>query len=194
MRLAKKNIDEELLKKIKQDNKNALDSLFDKYFQGLCDFSNKFLNNAFLAEEAVSDVFLNIWLKRGELEIKTSLKAYLFTAVKNQSLNYLKKENNIYDDIEVVDRNGTVSVLRTDDFFRYEELKEEINIILEKLPEKMRLVFKLSRIEGFTYKEIAEILSISVYTVQNHMVKATKYLSAEYPHLLFWLIGILNYF
>jgi len=84
-----KNIEDfELFNKIKQNNSKALDELFSRYYRGLCHFSFKIITDNELAEEAVSDVFLNIWLKRNEIEIKTSLKAYLFTAVRNQSLNY----------------------------------------------------------------------------------------------------------
>jgi len=171
--------DEYLLAQIKDSNAKALDRLFSKYYHTLCDFSFNFVKNIQLAEEAVADVFLNIWLKRGKLEVTSSLKAYLFTAVRNQSLNYLKKEKYPFDNIELADQAVLTSPLRADDFLRFEELKAELDAVLQKLPEKMRMVFKLSRIDGLTYKEIADIMAISVNTVQTHMSRAATHLSQE---------------
>ncbi len=91
MYIEKYNADEDLLSQIKHNDSGALKVLFEKYFAALCYFSNKFVRNTDLAEEAVSDIFLNIWLKKGKIEITTSLRAYLYTAVRNQSLNYLKQ-------------------------------------------------------------------------------------------------------
>jgi len=184
MNKTKKNIDLELITRIKKNDSVALDILFNRYFFLLCDFSFRFVKSVDLAEEAVADVFLNIWLKRGRIEIKTSVKSYLYTAVRNQSINYLKKEKNFYEELELVDKEGIYSTLSADNFIQYEELKKELDKILDKMPNKMRLVFKMSRIDGLSYKEIAEILSISINTVQNHMVKAFKFLSEQYPLLL----------
>jgi RNA polymerase sigma-70 factor, ECF subfamily len=181
--LGKYSTDEVLLSRIKHDDSGALKILFEKYFSPLCFFSNQFVKNTDNAEEAVSDVFLNIWLKRGKIEIKSSLKAYLYTAVRNQSLNYLKRNKIHYEDIEAEDGENLSSDLNADLLINYEELKHEIDILLRQLPKKREIVFRMNRIDGMSYKEIAEILSISVNTVQNQMVKAAKFISDQYPHI-----------
>lgn len=193
MYIEKYNADEDLLSQIKHNDSGALKVLFEKYFAALCYFSNKFVRNTDLAEEAVSDIFLNIWLKRGKIEITTSLRAYLYTAVRNQSQNYLKKNKIHFEEIEMAEMEGKISESDADRLVNFEDLKNEIDIILKQLPKKREIVFRMNRIEGMSYKEIAEILSISVSTVQNQMVKAVKFISGQYPHLkkLFFLLSFL---
>ncbi|MHB1686199.1 MAG: RNA polymerase sigma-70 factor [Ignavibacteriaceae bacterium] len=183
MHIGKNIIDDELLFHIKQNDSKAFDILFKRYYHRLCSFSFQFVKNTELAEEVVSDVFLNIWLKKGEIEIRSSLKAYLYIAVRNQSLNYLKRKCPYFEDLAVVDKENKISKLTADHFLHYEDLKDEIESIIQKLPEKRQLIFRMNRFDGLSYKEIADILSISVNTVQNQMVKAVRFLSDQYPRL-----------
>ncbi len=171
--------DIELLESIKQNNSRSLEVLFRKYYRGLCDFSNSILNDRELSQEAVADVFLNIWLKRGRIKIRSSFRAYLYTAVKNQSVNYLKKNKQNLDQLEVADKENTSASLSADDFLLYDELSDKIEKILRELPEKRQQIFRMNRIDGLSYAEIAEVLSISIHTVQNQMVKAVKYISEQ---------------
>ncbi len=187
----KHKTDEELLLLISRDDHKSLEILFNRYYQALCFFSNRFLNNKYLVEEAVSDVFLNIWLKRGRIQIQSSIKAYLYTAVRNQSINYLKKKDYNFEDLEVVDKERVIANLSPDHFIYHEELKNEIEKIIRNLPEKRQLIFRMNRIDGFSYKEIAEVLSISVNTVQNQMGHAVKYLAEHLPRIKKFFILIL---
>jgi RNA polymerase sigma-70 factor (ECF subfamily) len=173
--------DEELLHCIKRDDAHALKILFERHFTFLCYFASRFVKSAHLAEEAVSDVFLNIWLMRGRIEIKTNFKTYLYTAVRNQSLNSIKKNNKHFEDLAVVDKENKTSDMNADKFIQYEELKEDIDLLLRQLPKKRQIIFRMNRLDGLSYKEIAEILSISVNTVQNQMVEAVKFLSQQRP-------------
>jgi RNA polymerase sigma-70 factor (ECF subfamily) len=177
MGIFKDTEDLELFNKIKQNNSKALDELFTRYYRGLCHFSFKIVKNIELAEEAVADVFLNIWLKRDEIEIKSSLKAYLFTAARNQSLNYHKKNSRIFfEDLELLENENLPSDLAADHSVNLNSTLEEIESIVGQLPEKRQLIFRMNRFDGLSYKEIAEILSISINTVQNQMVKAVKFM------------------
>jgi RNA polymerase sigma-70 factor (ECF subfamily) len=171
--------DEELIQRIKDDDAKALIILFERYFSALCRFACRFVKNANLAEEVVSDVFLNIWLKKEKIQIKINLKTYLYTAVRNQSLNYVKKNKIYLEEIETVVKENKISDLDADKSITYEELKNEIDILLQQLPEKRQVIFKMNRIDGLSYKEIAEILSISIHTVQNQMVAAVKFLTVQ---------------
>jgi RNA polymerase sigma-70 factor, ECF subfamily len=169
--------DEDLFRDIQRDDPKALRILFERYFAALCSFSSKFTRTVNLAEEAVSDVFLNVWLKREKIEIKTNLKTYLYAAVRNQSLNYVKKNKEYLVKLEIADREENISDLNADRFIQYKELNEDIDSLIRQLPEKRQMVFRMNRLDGLSYKEIAEILSISVNTVQNQMVQAVKFLS-----------------
>lgn len=180
--MARKNFsdtsDEQLVRLIRENRQSALEELFARYYHSLCSFAFHYVRDLSLTEEIVSDVFLNIWLKRHAFTIKTNLKAYLFAATRNQALNYLRKEKQ-----ELIDFDEVADQFRDHEFsadhpVRHKDFTNRLEVLLNSLPPRRAQVFRLSRIEGFTYREIATILSISAHTVQNHMVKAVKQLSA----------------
>jgi len=172
--------DEDLFQCIKREDAKALKILFERYYSPLCHFAFKFVQEVHLAEEVVSDVFLALWLKKQTIEIRLNLRAYLYTAVRNQSLNYVKKNKILFEDIETVLHENNTSDLNADRIVLDEEMKGDVDAILQRLPEKRQLIFRMNRIDGFSYKEIAEILSISIHTVQNQMVAAVKFLTDQY--------------
>jgi RNA polymerase sigma-70 factor, ECF subfamily len=174
------NTDEELFRSIRCGEPTALRILFERYFVPLCSFSSRFVKTAHLAEEVVSDVFLKIWLRRETIEIKTSGRTYLYAAVRNQSLNYVMKNQGYFEDFIIADGEEIISDLHAERFVQYEELKEDIDSLIRQLPKKRQIIFRMNRLDGLSYKEIAEILSISVNTVQNQMVEAVKFLSHRY--------------
>jgi RNA polymerase sigma-70 factor (ECF subfamily) len=178
----KNSIDEELFQRIKKGDAGALKVLFEKYFFPLSCFAKKFVKNIHLAEEIVSDVFLTVWLKRERIEIKINLRTYLYTAVRNQSFNYLKKNKIHLESIETAVQENAISDLPAERLITDEELEQDINALLRQLPEQRQIIFRMNRIDGLHYKEIAEILSISVHTVQNQMVAAVKFLTDKHPH------------
>ncbi|MEX2369766.1 MAG: RNA polymerase sigma-70 factor [Bacteroidales bacterium] len=169
--------DQTLLKRIKQHDQEALEQLFEKYYFPLCDFAFQFVRSFDFTEEVVSDVFMNIWKNRQKIQISSSLKAYLFTATRNQSLNYLKKEKMDFETLDVLE-NEESHTYQPDEELMFRELESRIKSLINTLPPKRKLIFKLSRLEGFTYREIADILDISIRTVQNQMVQAVKQLAS----------------
>ncbi len=176
--------DNKLFSFIKENNNKALKVLFERYFVRLCEFSEFYVKNLSLAEEVVADVFLNIWINRNKLKIKTSLKAYLYTSVRNRSINYLIKEKrNIEKFEELAEKND----LHIDNSpfvdLSLMELENAIESLIQKLPPKRQLIFRMNRLYGLKYKEISELLSISVNTVQNHMVKAIEFMTKHYPQI-----------
>ena len=170
------NTDDELIQRIKEADQAALEVLFERYYYALCDFAFQYVRSFDLTEEIVSDVFLNIWKRRERLNITSSFKAYIFRAVRNQSINYLKKENRDFDSLDLLE-NEASEEYQPDEELIFCELENRIEVLLNTLPPRRKLIFKLSRIEGFTYQEIADIFSISIHTVQNQMVQAVKTLA-----------------
>lgn len=170
------NTDDELIQRIIEADQAALEVLFERYYYALCDFAFQYVRSFDLTEEIVSDVFLNIWKRRERLNITSSFKAYIFRAVRNQSINYLKKENRDFDSLDLLE-NEASEEYQPDEELIFCELENRIEVLLNTLPPRRKLIFKLSRIEGFTYQEIADILSISIHTVQNQMVQAVKTLA-----------------
>ncbi|MDR8389697.1 RNA polymerase sigma-70 factor [Aliifodinibius sp. S!AR15-10] len=166
--------DRELLTLIKADNQTGLEELYKKYYSQLCDFAFQYVGSVDLSEEVVSDVFLKVWQRRHKLSLDPNFKKYLYTATRNQALNYIEKEKS---DNESLDDNaeGLVSKkYQPDENFIYKELENRLEFLISTLPPRRKLIFKLSRLEGFSYKEIADVMSISVRTVQNQMVEAIK--------------------
>ncbi|MEW6702045.1 MAG: RNA polymerase sigma-70 factor [Bacteroidota bacterium] len=182
--LTEKNIsDKELLDRIKKNDSGALRILFERYFEALCFFSFQILKTSELSEESVLDVFTNIWLKRKTIDIKTNFRTYIYKAVKNQSINYLRQEKRYSQKMESTNLHLIVSDQSADQFILQQNLENEINSLLKELPERRGLIFRMNRIDGLSYKEIAEVLSISVNTVQNQMIKAIKYIAEQLPRI-----------
>jgi len=175
--------DNELFDNIKKDDASSLKILYEKYFESLCHFSIQFVKSVDLAEEVVSDVFTNIWFKRKDIGIKMSIKSYLYSAVKNQSLNYIKSEERLSGIFEKDSLQLVVYDRQPDEKVINQEIQDKIESIIEELPEKRGIIFRMNRIDGLSYKEIAEVLSISVNTVQNQMIKAIKYMSEQIPRI-----------
>lgn len=134
----------------------------------------KYVRDEQIAEEIVQEVFINIWERRESLTITTSIKSYLFTAIRNRSFNYLKLQ--LPKEQKKVDLDG-VGFMEEDSREQemiMDELKEYVHSAIESLPNKCRIIFNLSRNAGMTYKEIAEELDISVKTVENQIGLALK--------------------
>jgi len=168
-----------LAKKISQNSdQQAFKELYLIYFDRLYKFAFSILHSSEFAEEAVNDVFLNIWQKRMQLKAIENLRNYLFISTRNTAFNYLskfRKERNATLD-EVLVRFETDELTPETAFFT-NEVRNEIEQAINQLPPKTKLVFQMAKIEGLKYKEIAEILNISVNTIDNHIATAIKKLS-----------------
>ena len=155
-----------ILNGIRAGDQAALRKLFDLYFSNLVIFSAKMVVNRGVAEELVEDVFIRIWQNREDLDLSVSLKSYLFTSVKNRSVNYLKSKYGKmhFEDLEKA--THLVSGQGQDAELQAKELREAVAIAIENLPPKCRIIFHLSRNAEFTTAEISEQLGISKKTVQ----------------------------
>lgn len=153
--------------------------IFKDFFPRLSAFAFKYLKDIDSSKEIVHDVFVKFWEKRGGLDPDKPLKSYLFTAVHNRCLNYIRDNKKFDTNVEVGGEELGLSAGHDQQkHMEAAELEGKINQILAGLPEKCRMVFQLSRFEGKKYKEIAEELDISQKTVETHMSKALKTLRA----------------
>lgn len=165
----------------------AFEELFKEYFVPLMAFSRRILADEDDAREVVHQVFVNLWEKRSEIDLSTSLKSYLFTSVNNRSLNVIRDRKKFSSE-EVPERAGEWDVSAQIESM---ELEEKIREVIDSLPERCREIFELNRFDGLKYSEIAVQLEISVKTVENQMSKALKILReklAKYLTILLWLI------
>lgn len=172
------------LSRLREGDEQALSQLMDSYFVPLCDFCNWFIDDMTISEELVADVFYIIWTKRTTLEIHTSLKSYLYTAVKNKAL---QQKRNLSTSRSVPLDSITTEAIEPDNALTQMMLKElnsDIVNLVQTLPEKRRVIFELNRFESLTYKEIAALLQISEKTVHNQMSLAIKHLRPRVNLLL----------
>jgi RNA polymerase sigma-70 factor (ECF subfamily) len=161
-------------KKVQQGDIKEFEKLFRKLYSPLCHYAFRFLKDMDSAEDVVQDLFYNYWKNKEKLEIKTSLKSYLYQAVKNKSLkiidHHLVKERYSKEMLS----NGNISETHSTNNIEADELNQIIESTIDKLPKKCKEIFILSRFEGLKYQEIAKKLSISVKTVEANMGKALK--------------------
>ncbi|MEM6830504.1 MAG: RNA polymerase sigma-70 factor [Bacteroidota bacterium] len=167
--------DATICKKLRKNDKNALQWLFDTYYTQLVHYALKITSDPESSEEIVQDVFVSIWNNRKKLEIK-SFYSYLSRAVRNKCITYIQSAMNVQEPIEnVMYAVKDESSQRT---MEVEELTEALKEAEQLLPQQTRLVFSLSRHTEMTYQEISQELDISVKTVEYHISKAFKSIRA----------------
>jgi RNA polymerase sigma-70 factor, ECF subfamily len=171
--------------------KRKFEVLFKEHFTSLSYFARKYTGDLDSAKELVHTVFIRIWENRHEFEWEKPAKSYLFTAVYNRSMNYIRDNRRFISHDAASEQKLIIDESVYADTAEQAELEERIRKALMALPEKCREVFELSRFEGKKYGEIASQLNISVKTVETHMSKALQILKAELKDYLTVLILLL---
>lgn len=166
------HLDSILINRLRNGDESALTELYNKFWQPLFISAFNIIKDKELCEDIIQDIFMNIWHNREKLEIRISLKGYMYACARYQVFNHLKKNKDriqveLFDDLE---KRFQYTTPETE--LMHQELVLQINSIVDTLPEKCQLVYKLSREEQLSHKEIAERLNISVKTVENHITKA----------------------
>jgi len=168
--------DQDLFARLRAGEAPALDELFRRHYAELCRAALRFVNNEQEAEDIVQELFVSLWEKRdrGKDDVGT-VGPYLRRAVRNRSLNYLRDRKRIpVDDGEVPLTLAATGF--ADDGLEQDELSVRINRAIDRLPERCRLVFVMSKMEEMSQKEIAAALEISIKTVENQMTRAYRFL------------------
>ncbi len=172
-----------------------IEQLFKLHYTTMCKTVYRMVKDEAIAEDIVQDVFFNFWKKREQLNITTSLAAYLKRSATNAGIDYLRKKrptsDNSFDIDEPIYQHLAVDSNQSDDTIRTEELSNHIESALELLPPRCKEVFILNRFEEMSYQEVADTLGISIKTVENQIGKALKImriaLKDYLPLLSFWL-------
>ncbi len=171
------NINPGLLIRLKDGDIHAFDELYRLYCHRLFSFVFRILKNEADSDDIVQEVFLKIWEYRGKLGDYRLLNSLIFTIAYNNSISHLRKRITSEKYIEYL-RNLSVNDIPGDFISEIEltELNSKVENLISSLPDRQKQVFLLHKEKGFTYSEISEKLEISKNTVENHMVKALKYL------------------
>lgn len=184
----------QLLDTLKAGDITAFEMIFRTYYQPLCNYAYTFVQDKDEAEEIVQTTFLAVWEKKEVLEIRSTIRPYLYAMVRNACLNVIKHAKIKQQHAAVELAMGEHSVESVSRTVMAGELERRIHEAMEVLPEQCRLVFKLSRFEELKYQEIADQLNISVKTVENHMGKALKIMREQLRDYLPLLIILMNGF
>jgi RNA polymerase sigma-70 factor, ECF subfamily len=152
----------------------AFEALFHEYHAALCAFAYRYLGARDLAEEVVQEVFLLVWERRATLEVRTSVRSFLFIAVRNASISYLRHERVVRRrEPEVRTVLQALASTEGPDAAGAETIAA-VQQAIGRLPARCRLVFTLHREQGLTYTEIAGVLGISPRTVEVQIGRALK--------------------
>lgn len=179
--------DRDLIVLLKGDDELAFTELYNRYWKKLFIVAANRLTHFEDAEEIVQDLFATLWHRRHTLDLSSELAHYLTVSVKYRVIKLLDKYHNQRRYINAILSNDKVDN-STQEQLAFDELREELAAYVNQLPEKCRLVFRLSREDGYSQKQIAETLQISEKTVEAHLGKAFKALRAKLASFMITLL------
>ncbi len=172
--------------RLKEGNPSAYEELFKQTFPRMLGYCRLFIHDQAQWNDLVQECYVKLWEKRNTINISQSIESLLFVMLRNRCLNYLRDQK-----MRLVDKNiglieeNELQYLYQIDFTGKEEKSMEIKLIeaielsIEKLPEKRKMVFKKAKIEGKKNKEVADELGISVKAVEKHIHKAKEQIRKE---------------
>lgn len=171
--------DEKLVEEILVGNNNAFKCLYYRYFKQLIRFAWYRVHSVDIARDLVQDVFVNTWQNRNHLDPRKSIKAYLYKSLNNTIINHLKLHYSQTISLEDVSENKRSAENENLD------MMIDIRKAVDHLPEKLKIVYTLSRLEGYKYSEIAEICNISVKAVEKRLTQSFNILRKTFSKKYF---------
>ena len=184
--------DQHWIENIRQGDDESFEFLFKKYYLSLARFAWRYVGSKAIAEELVQELFTNLWEKRGELDTAGSVRSFLYKSARNLSLNHLKHQGvkNKYDHQWMAQKENPEIEFR--DELREQQVRNAVAKAIEELPERSKMTYKLHRYDGLTYPEIAEVMDVSVKTVESQMTRTLKILRERLSWLLpFLMVALL---
>ncbi len=166
----------EKIKRLIAGDKTVINELYEKYSAKLYRFAFGYLKSEPDSLDIVQEVFVSLWSNREKLKEDSNLDSYLFTVAKNTIISVFRKklsEKNYLETLRFKVVNNSIS---TENQVEYELLSKKIKQLVEQLPPQRKLVYELSKEKGYSNRMVADELSISVKTVEDHITKARKFL------------------
>ncbi|QPH40896.1 RNA polymerase sigma-70 factor [Pedobacter endophyticus] len=169
-----------LFKKIEQGNKSAFNELFGLYYHKLLCLAMQYVKNLESAEEITSELFVKLWLKRANLPRVSNPQIYLYTSIKNACLNLIRSEKRrklIFSPWSTAKPSVEPAMVTDVSGLVDQELFRLLNEAVAGLPEQRRMIFIMIKEDGLKSKAVAEIMGVSIRTVENQLYKAVKSLA-----------------
>lgn len=155
-------------------DQSAYKELYLLFYKPLLQFGYSFIRSHEMAEEIVSDVFVNLWKRRENISDIQNLRLYLFVSTKNTALNYLRSQKKPLLQAEQYQVQLQSIYFDPERLMITAEMVNRVQAAIRKLPPRCQLIFKLVKEDGLKYREVAELLNLSVKTVENQMITATR--------------------
>lgn len=178
--------DQKIIQKLNQGDESGYRELFDRYYTPLCIYGLRYIDSFATVEDIVQDIFVKFWDMKTHLYLRTSLKSYLFKAVKNNCINFCNTNKKYHFDLieDHIDHLLTEEV----SIEEIEALKDKLLKEIDELPEKSRETFKAIVFENLKYKEAAERFGVSVNTIKTHFSRALKQLRQMHSNIIILLL------
>ena len=171
--------DIELVLKLQKGDVEAFDLVYEKYAGKLYGFTLKYLKSTDETEELVQSVFLKVWENYKTLKKESSFKSYLFTIAYNEICNTFRRRSHLQKFIGEQLNDSSQTSNETEELIDYNSIRERVEQIVSKLPERQRTIFLKSREEGKSNKEIASELELSSGTVDNYISESLKFIRSN---------------
>lgn len=166
--------DSDIIGRIRQGDKQEFEKLFRSSYVSLVRYAKTLLKDHDTAEEIVQELFFRLWQDRQNLRIESSLNGYLYRSVHNRSLHYIEHQKVVSRHAGEIIAGAELTSEPVTEAIYYSELQARVARVLERLPVRCRLIFRMSRFEGLKYNEIADKLAVSLKTVEADMGKALR--------------------
>lgn len=176
MTFVKEITDLDLVKGLQDNKEEALTKIYNKYWEVMYMAAYNLVKDQSVCEDIVQEVFISLWQRREKLAIKTSLKSYLYTSTVYKVYDHFNKNKKMLKDELFDDFENKIETSNPETKLMHQELISYLDSIIDTLPDKCKEVYKLSRENMLSNKEIAEQLNISQRTVEGHISKALKIL------------------
>ena len=170
-------VDSEVLIRLafESNPKDGCELLYRHYYQALCSHAVRFVYSKSIAEDLVSDILCQFYMKGTYKEIVTSYRAFLYQSVRNRAYNYLRLEANRAVEFDpLYERHIEAASQQPDSILEYEELSQKLEAVIQSLPAKCRKIYLMHRFDEKKYTQIAEELQLSARTVEVQIRKASQ--------------------
>ncbi len=165
-------VEKVLISKLKAGDQSAFSHIFSAYYKDLVLFAMRYTKDLSNAEEIVQDTFVRLWEDHETVNISHSLKSYLLKAIQNKFLDWCRHKKIRQTYYSFVMERALRFETDTDKYVLQSELQDQIDAVLSSLPEEISSPFRMNRYKGLKYSEIADLLGVSVRTIEVRIGKA----------------------